>query len=134
MPFLMERKITMTINQMLDLAVTLAGVALVIVVAVYTKYKIQIDKKAQQGDLIAKAEQVVARAVEPLVYQAEKNGGAGEAKFNWVLNALLTILDLAHLPHPTKEYLSGEIEKGVTAMKQTQGLINSLNNKGEDAK
>lgn len=124
----------MTINQMLDLAVTLAGVALVIVVAVYTKYKIQIDKKAQQGDLIAKAEQVVARAVEPLVYQAEKNGGVGEAKFNWVLNALLTILDLAHLPHPTKEYLSGEIEKGVTAMKQTQGLINSLNNKGEDAK
>ena len=134
MLFLIERKIMMTINQMLDLAVTLAGVALVIVVAVYTKYKIQIDKKAQQGDLIAKAEQVVARAVEPLVYQAEKNGGAGEAKFNWVLNALLTILDLAHLPHPTKEYLSGEIEKGVTAMKQTQGLINSLNNKGEDAK
>ncbi|NRO05385.1 phage holin [Lactobacillus helveticus] len=71
----MEREIMMTINQMLDLGVTLVGVALVIVVAVYTKYKIQIDKKAQQGDLIAKAEQVVARAVEPLVYQAEKMVG-----------------------------------------------------------
>nr|WP_254260794.1 hypothetical protein [Lactobacillus helveticus] len=29
-------------------------------------------------------------------------------------------MDLAHLPHSTKEYLSGEIEKGVTAMKQAQ--------------
>lgn len=124
----------MTVNQILDLVITVSSVALTVVVAIYAKHKVVIDKKAQQGDLIAKAEQVVARAVEPLVYQAEKNGGAGEAKFNWVLNALLTILDLAHLPHPTKEYLSGEIEKGVTAMKQTQGLINSLNNKGEDAK
>lgn len=126
----------MTINQMLDLGITLASIALVIIVAIYTKYKIQIDKKAQQGNLIAKSEQVVARAVEPLVYQAEKDGGAGEAKFNQVLSGLLILLDLAHLPHPTREYLSGEIEKGVTAMKQAQGLIDNLSNqdKGEDVK
>ena len=36
------------------------------------------------------------------------------------------ILDLAHLPHPTSQYLSGEIEKAVTAMKQTQGLIDGV--------
>ena len=55
----------MTINQMLDLAVTLVGVALVIVVAVYTKYKIQIDKKAQQGDLIAKLERLNRLYIKP---------------------------------------------------------------------
>ena len=69
----------MTVNQILDLVITVSSVALTVVVAIYAKHKVVIDKKAQQGDLIAKAEQVVARAVEPLVYQAEKNGGAGEA-------------------------------------------------------
>lgn len=83
--------------------------------------------------MIAKSEQVVARAVEPLVYQAEKDGGSGETKFNQVLNGLLILLDLAHLPHPTREYLSGEIEKGVTAMKQAQGLIDNLNNQNKGA-
>lgn len=127
----------MTVNQILDLCIVLTGVALTVVVTVYAKYKVDIDKKAEQGDLIAKAEQIVAHAVTPLVYQAEKDGGDGQAKFTQVLNGLITILDLAHLPHPSKDYLSGEIEKGVVAMKQTQGLIDTVDHKSvktDDAK
>ncbi len=129
--FLMEVK--MTINQILDLILTGTSVALVVIVAVYTKHKIEIDRKAQQGNQIAKAEQIVAQVVSPLVYQAEKDGGEGTAKFTQVLNGILDILDLAHLPHPTSAYLSGEIEKSVATMKKTQGLIDTVNNsnKGE---
>lgn len=123
----------MTINQILDLILTGTSVALVVIVALYAKYKIDIDRKAQQGNLAAKAEQIVAQVVSPLVYQAEKDGGDGTAKFTQVLNGILDILDLAHLPHPTSTYLSGEIEKSVAAMKKTQGLIDTVNNsnKGE---
>ncbi|WP_301049782.1 phage holin [Lactobacillus intestinalis] len=123
----------MTINQILDLILTGTSVALVVIVAVYTKHKIEIDRKAQQGNQIAKAEQIVAQVVSPLVYQAEKDGGEGTAKFTQVLNGILDILDLAHLPHPTSAYLSGEIEKSVATMKKTQGLIDTVNNsnKGE---
>lgn len=116
----------MTVNQILDLVITVSSVALTVVVAIYAKHKVAIDKQAQKGNLMAKAEQIVAQSVAPLVYQAEKDGGDGADKFTQVLNEVLMILDLAHLPHPTKEYLSGEIEKAVTAMKQTQGLIDSV--------
>lgn len=119
----------MTVSQILDLIITVSSVALVVIVAVYTKHKIEIDKKAQTGNLMARAEQVVARAVEPLVYQAEKDGGTGEEKFTQVLNSILMILDIAHLPHPTAQYLHGEIEKSVAAMKQAQGLIDAVDGK-----
>ena len=121
----------MTINQTLNSIIILVSVALTVIVAIYAKHKIDIDKKAQQGSLIAKAEQVVAQAVTPLVYQAQKDGGDGEEKFKQVLDGLITILDLAHLPHPSKDYLSGEIEKSVTTMKQTQGLIDNLHTEGD---
>lgn len=124
----------MTVNQILDLVITVSSVALTVVVAIYAKHKVAIDKQAQKGNLMAKAEQIVAQSVAPLVYQAEKDGGDGADKFTQVLNEVLMILDLAHLPHPSSQFIGGEIEKAVTAMKQTQGLINSLNNKGEDAK
>lgn len=119
----------MSINQILDLSLVAVSVALTVIVAIYTKHKIEIDKKAQQGNQLAKAEQIVAKSVAPLVYQAEKEGGDGAEKFTQVLNGILMLLDLAHLPHPTSQYLSGEIEKAVTAMKQTQGLINSFDDK-----
>ena len=119
----------MTVNQILDLVITVSSVALTVVVAIYAKHKVAIDQQAQKGNLMAKAEQIVAQSVAPLVYQAEKDGGDGADKFTQVLNEVLIILDLAHLPHPTKAYLSGEIEKAVTAMKQTQGLIDSVDDK-----
>ena len=116
----------MTVNQILDLVITVSSVALTVVVAIYAKHKVAIDKQAQKGNLMAKAEQIVAQSVATVVYQAEKDGGDGADKFTQVLNEVLMILDLAHLPHPTSQYLSGEIEKAVTAMKQTQGLIDAV--------
>ena len=116
----------MSINQILDLSLVAVSVALTVIVAIYTKHKIEIDRKAQQGNQLAKAEQIVAKSAAPLVYQAEKEGGDGAEKFTQVLNGILMLLDLAHLPHPTSQYLSGEIEKAVTAMKQTQGLIDAV--------
>lgn len=122
----------MTINQIMDLVITISSVALVVIVAIYTKNKVEIDRKAMQGNELAKAEQLVAKTVEPLVYQAEKNGGDGDAKFTQVLNTVLDILDLAHLPHPSSAFIGGEIEKSVAAMKKTQGLIDTVENKPAD--
>ncbi|MDB6229210.1 phage holin [Lactobacillus amylovorus] len=119
----------MTVNQILDLVITVSSVALTVVVAIYAKHKVAIDKQAQKGNLMAKAEQIVAQSVAPLVYQAEKDGGDGADKFTQVLNEVLMILDLAHLPHPSSQFIGGEIEKAVTAMKQTQGLIDSVDGK-----
>lgn len=116
----------MTVNQILDLVITVSSVALTVVVAIYAKHKVAIDKQVQKGNLMAKAEQIVAQSVAPLVYQAEKDGGDGADKFTQVLNEVLMILDLAHLPHPTNQLIGGEIEKAVTAMKQTQGLIDAV--------
>ena len=124
----------MSINQILDLSLVVVSVALTAIVAIYAKYKIEIDRKAQQGNQLAKAEQIVAKSVAPLVYQAEKEGGDGAEKFTQVLNGILMLLDLAHLPHPTSQYLSGEIEKSVTAMKQTQGLIDTFDGNQINAK
>lgn len=119
----------MTVNQILDLVITVSSVALTVVVAIYAKHKVAIDKQAQKGNLMAKAEQIVAQSVSPLVYQAEKDGGDGADKFTQVLNEVLMILDLAHLPHPSSQFIGGEIEKAVTAMKQTQGLIDLVDGK-----
>lgn len=122
----------MTINQIMDLVITISSVALVVIVAIYTKHKVEIDRKALQGNELAKAEQLVAKTVEPLVYQAEKSDGDGDTKFTQVLNTVLGILDLAHLPHPSSQFIGGEIEKSVTAMKRTQNLIDTVEDKPAD--
>lgn len=122
----------MTINQIMDLIITISSVALVVIVAIYTKHKVEIDRKAMQGNELAKAEQLVAKTVEPLVYQAEKSGGDGDTKFTQVLNTVLGILDLAHLPHPSSQFIGGEIEKSVAAMKRTQNLIDTVEDKPAD--
>lgn len=119
----------MTINQIMDLVITISSVALVVIVAIYTKNKVEIDRKAMQGNELAKAEQLVAKTVEPLVYQAEKSGDDGDTKFTQVLNTVLGILDLAHLPHPSSQFIGGEIEKSVAAMKRTQNLIDTVEDK-----
>lgn len=122
----------MTINQIMDLVIIISSVALVVIVAIYTKNKVEIDRKAMQGNELAKAEQLVAKTVEPLVYQAEKSGGDGDTKFTQVLNTVLGILDLAHLPHPSSQFIGGEIEKSVAAMKRTQNLIDTVEDKPAD--
>lgn len=122
----------MAINQIMDLVITISSVALVVIVAIYTKNKVEIDRKAMQGNELAKAEQLVAKTVEPLVYQAEKSGGDGDTKFTQVLNTVLGILDLAHLPHPSSQFIGGEIEKSVAAMKRTQNLIDTVEDKPAD--
>lgn len=119
----------MSINQISDLIITLASVAMVVIVAFYTKHKTEIDRKAAEGDKMAKSQQMVAQIMEPLVFQAEKEGGTGVEKFTRVMNYAFDILDLAHLPHPTDAFMSGELEKGVTVMKKAQGLIDALNDK-----
>lgn len=116
----------MNFNQLLDLAIVVTSVAAVIVVSVYAKHKIAIDKRAAQGDLLAKAEKIVAQSVSPLVYQAEKRGGDGEDKLAFVVEGLFLLLDMAHLPHPTMSLVKGYVEKAVTAMKQTQTLADTV--------
>lgn len=116
----------MSFSHLLDLVLVVTSVAAVIVVSVYTKHKIAIDKKAAQGDLLAKAEKIVAQSVSPLVYQAEKRGGDGEDKLTFVVQGLFLLLDMAHLPHPTTSFVKGMVEKSVLVMKQAQAIANTV--------
>lgn len=116
----------MSFSHLLDLMVVAVSVAAVVVASVYAKHKIAIDKKAAQGDLLAKAEKIVAQSVSPLVYQAEKRGGDGEDKLTFVVQGLFLLLDMAHLPHPTMSFVKGMVEKSVTAMKQTQAISDTI--------
>lgn len=65
----------MSFSHLLDLIVVAVSVAAVAIVSFYTKHKIEIDERAAKGDRVAKAQQIAAQAVTPLVYQAEKRGG-----------------------------------------------------------
>lgn len=116
----------MNFSHLLDLVLVVTSVAAVVVASVYAKHKIAIDKKAAQGDLLAKAEKIVAQSVSPLVYQAEKRGGDGEDKLTFVVKGLFLLLDMAHLPHPTMSFVKGMVEKSVTAMKQTQAISDTI--------
>ena len=116
----------MSVNQLLDLAIVVTSVAAVAIVSFYTKHKIEIDERAAKGDRVAMAQQIVAQAVTPLVYQAEKRGGAGEEKMDFVINGLNLILSLAHLPDLPASFLKGLAEKAVVAMKQTQAIADTV--------
>lgn len=116
----------MNFNQLLNLAIVGVSVAAVVVVSVYAKHKIAIDKRAEQGDLLAKSEKIIAQSVSPLVYQAEKRGGNGEDKLTFVVQGLFLLLDMAHLPHPTMNFVKGMVEKSVTAMKQAQSIADTV--------
>lgn len=116
----------MNFSHLLDLVLVVTSVAAVVVASVYAKHKIAIDKKAAQGDLLAKAEKIVAQSVSPLVYQAEKRGGDGEEKLTFVVQGLFLLLDMAHLPHPTMSFVKGMVEKSVIAMKQTQVIADTV--------
>ena len=116
----------MSFSHLLDLAIVITSVAAVIVASVYAKHKIAIDKKAAQGDLLAKAEKIVAQSVSPLVYQAEKRGGDGEDKLTFVVQGLFLLLDMAHLPHPTMSFVKGMVEKAVITMKQAQSIADTV--------
>ncbi|MDE7051039.1 MAG: phage holin [Lactobacillus sp.] len=116
----------MSFSHILDLAIVVTSAAAVIVASVYAKHKIAIDKRAAQGDLLAKAEKIVAQSVSPLVYQAEKRGGDGEDKLSFVVEGVFLLLDMAHLPHPTMSFVKGYVEKSVTAMKQAQAIADTV--------
>lgn len=116
----------MNVNQLLDFAIVGVSVAAVIVVSVYVKHKIAIDNKAAQGDLLAMSEKIIAQSVSPLVHQAEKRGGDGEDKLTFVVQGLFLLLDMAHLPHPTMNFVKGMVEKSVTAMKQAQSIADTV--------
>lgn len=116
----------MNFSHLLDLVLVVTSVVAVIVVSVYAKHKIAIDRKAAQGDLLAKAEKIVAQSVSPLVYQAEKRGGDGEEKLTFVVQGLFLLLDMAHLPHPTMSFVKGMVEKSVLAMRQAQMVADTV--------
>ena len=116
----------MSFSHILDLILVATSVVAVIVVSVYAKHKIAIDQKAAQGDLLAKAEKIVAQSVSPLVYQAEKRGGDGEEKLTFVVQGLFLLLDMAHLPHPTMSFVKGMVEKSVLAMRQAQTIADTV--------
>ena len=116
----------MSLGQITDLVVVVLSVVVTIIFYFYSKHKIEIDKKALQGDALAKAEQMIARSAGAIVFQTDKEGGSGQEKRVNAFNYLTAILDMAHLPHPTTAYIKGEIEKSVTTMKQTKNAVESM--------
>ena len=116
----------MSLGQITDLVVVVLSVVVTIIFYFYSKHKIEIDKKALQGDALAKAEQMIARSAGAIVFQTDKEGGSGQEKLVNAFNYLTAILDMAHLPHPSAAYTKGEIEKSVTTMKQTKNAVESM--------
>lgn len=116
----------MSFEQIGDMLVVAVSVVIAIIFYVYSKNKIAIDKKAMQGDALAKAEKMIANSANAIVYQTEKEGGSGKDKLLAAFNYLIAILDLAHLPHSSTAYIKGEIEKSVTTMKQTENFVDSM--------
>ena len=116
----------MSLGQITDLVVVVLSVVVTIIFYFYSKHKIEIDKKAMQGDALAKAEQMIARSAGAIVFQTDKEGGSGQEKLVNAFNYLTAILDMAHLPHPSTAYIKGEIEKSVTTMKQTKNAVESM--------
>lgn len=116
----------MSLGQITDLVVVVLSVVVTIIFYFYSKHKIEIDKKALQGDALAKAEQMIARSAGAIVFQTDKEGGSGQEKLVSAFNYLTAILDMAHLPHPSTAYIKGEIEKSVTTMKQTKNAVESM--------
>ena len=116
----------MSLGQFTDLVVVVLSVVVTIIFYFYSKHKIEIDKKALQGDALAKAEQMIARSAGAIVFQTDKEGGSGQEKRVNAFNYLTAILDMAHLPHPSTAYIKGEIEKSVTTMKQTKNAVESM--------
>ena len=116
----------MSLGQITDLVVVVLSVVVTIIFYFYSKHKIELDKKALQGDALAKAEQMIARSAGAIVFQTDKEGGSGQEKLVNAFNYLTAILDMAHLPHPSTAYIKGEIEKSVTTMKQTKNAVESM--------
>ena len=116
----------MSLGQITDLVIVVLSVVMTIIFYFYSKHKIEIDKKALQGDALAKAEQMIARSAGAIVFQTDKEGGSGQEKLVSAFNYLTAILDMAHLPHPSTAYIKGEIEKSVTTMKQTKNAVESM--------
>lgn len=116
----------MSLGQITDLVIVALSVVVTIIFYFYSKHKIEIDKKALQGDALAKAEQMIARSAGAIVFQTDKEGGSGQEKLVSAFNYLIAILDMAHLPHPSTAYIKGEIEKSVTTMKQTKNAVESM--------
>lgn len=116
----------MSLGQITDLVIVVLSVVVTIIFYFYSKHKIEIDKKALQGDALAKAEQMIARSAGAIVFQTDKEGGSGQEKLVSAYNYLTAILDVAHLPHPSTAYIKGEIEKSVTTMKQTKNAVESM--------
>ena len=116
----------MSLGQITDLVVVVLSVVVTIIFYFYSKHKIEIDKKALQGDALAKAKQMIARSAGAIVFQTDKEGGSGQEKLVNAFNYLTAILDMAHLPHPSTAYIKGEIEKSVTTMKQTKNAVESM--------
>lgn len=116
----------MSLGQITDLVIVVLSVVVTIIFYFYSKHKIEIDKKALQGDALAKAEQMIAKSAGAIVFQTDKEGGSGQEKLENAFNYLTAILDMAHLPHPSTAYIKGEIEKSVTTMKQTKNAVESM--------
>lgn len=116
----------MSLGQITDLVIVVLSVVVTMIFYFYSKHKIEIDKKALQGDALAKAEQMIARSAGAIVFQTDKEGGSGQEKLVSAFNYLTAILDMAHLPHPSTAYIKGEIEKSVTTMKQTKNAVESM--------
>lgn len=116
----------MSLGQITDLVIVVLSVVVTIIFYFYSKHKIEIDKKALQGDALAKSEQMIARSAGAIVFQTDKEGGSGQEKLVSAFNYLTAILDMAHLPHPSTAYIKGEIEKSVTTMKQTKNAVESM--------
>lgn len=124
----------MNIENIFIAVLTIGVIVTVIIFNNYVNHRKEIDEKALKGNRVAQSQKMIAQVMQPLVFQAEKNGGKGDEKLKFVLDQATKIVTDAGLPKANAEFMRGQAEKSVALMKQTQDIIDTGKAINDEAK
>ena len=115
----------MTIKDWIYLGITIASYLLAIIAGVYAKDKAKINRATRAGQAL----DVLGKLATNAVHEAEYIGGSGQEKREFASEIITQGLSWFNIKGVTPNQVNGAIEKAVAAMKQTQGLIDSVDGK-----
>lgn len=104
-----------------DLILDAIAIIIAVIVAYgvfwFKKHKTEIDKKAEEGNALAFATDLLGKMTTNFVYDLKDSSEKGEHKKQDVMVKVKSALADAKLPIPSDAEISGAIEKAVTTMK-----------------
>lgn len=115
----------MTIKDWIYLGITIASYIIAIIAGVYARNKAKINATTKAGQAL----DVLGKLATNAVHEAEYIGGSGQEKREFASEIITQGLSWFNIKGVTPNQVNGAIEKAVAAMKQTQGLIDSVDGK-----